>query len=195
MTGQNTGNTVFVDGTGASYRTNPDGTRTYTSGPLSGQTVYADPQEYLYQQNPDGSRRYLNGPMAGRTAMVDPSGFLYIQNSDGSRTYLTGTLAGRTVTSTGGNNQGLTVNGSGTSSLIYRDDQGTFVMDPDGVKKYLTYVSATSTQQTYRDQSGANYIIFFDSNGNRYTRNVDGTRNYLTGFTSNPLDTFIVNED
>lgn len=32
VTGQNSGNTVYVDLTGASYTQNPNGTRTYTSG-------------------------------------------------------------------------------------------------------------------------------------------------------------------
>jgi hypothetical protein len=131
--------------------------------------------------------------MAGKKISVDPSGnYLYLQNPDGSRTYLTGPLAGRTVSSTGSNNLANPVDGTSDLNLIYRDDQGTFVLDSRGSKRYLTFVSGSNpAQQIYRDSNGANYIVYTDSNGNKYTRASDGTRNYLTGFTSNPLDTYI----
>ena len=133
--------------------------------------------------------------MAGKTVFVDPSGgYLYLQNNDGSRTYLTGPLAGRTI-SNGSASTSTPVDGTGLT-LIYRDDQGTFILDSQGKKKYLSLVSGSSpTQQTYKDSTGANYIIYTDSNGNKYTKNSDGTKNYLTGFTSNPLSTYIVKVD
>jgi len=133
--------------------------------------------------------------MVGKTVYVDTTGFLYLLNTDASRTYLTGPLAGRTISSSGSNTSSTPVDGTNSLTLIYRDDQGTFTLDSQGQKKYLSYVSGTSTQQTYQDSTGANYIILTDSNGNKYTKNADGTRNYLTGFTTNPLSTYISKVD
>lgn len=133
--------------------------------------------------------------MTGRTAMVDPSGFLYIQNPDGSRTYLTRTLAGRTVNTNGGNNAGLSVDGSGTSSLIYRDDQGTFIMDPNGVKKYLTLTASTPPNKPTETHPVLITLFSRTPTATDTPRNTDGNRNYLKCYTSNPLDTFIVKMD
>ncbi len=37
--------------------------------------------------------------------------------------------------------------------------------------------------------------MYTDSNGNKYTKASDGTRNYMTGFTTNPLDEYVVKVD
>jgi len=134
--------------------------------------------------------------MNGRTVQIDSSGFLYFIDSTGKRTYLNGPMAGRTVdpstVSTSTNSNTLVTPGISTGQIfIYQDNQGTFVLNSDNSRKYLSLFQSNtaSGQFIYRDQSGSNYIVYVDQNGFKYTKNSDNTRNYMTGFSNNILNT------
>lgn len=138
--------------------------------------------------------------MAGKTIYVDSMGILYLLNQDGSRTYLTGALSGKTVNASDfGSSLPVTqtpLMDSTSLSFILRDDTGTFVLDPKGERRYLSLVPNSSpSQQVYSDQSGLNYFVYKDLNGNKYTKNGDGSKTYLTGFSDNTLSTYVVRVD
>lgn len=110
-------------------------------------------------------------------------------------------MAGKTVSSGNSSSSSPSVQQSqvmdGTTlSFILRDDTGTFVLDPKGQRKYLSLLpSSSASQQVYSDQSGLNYFIYTDLDGNKFTKNGDGTKTYLTGFSDNTLSTYIVRVD
>lgn len=108
--------------------------------------------------------------MNGRTVQIDSSGFLYVVDSTGKRTYLNGPMAGRTVDPSSTltpstNSNSLVIPGISTGQIfIYQDNQGTFILNSDNNRRYLSLFQSNtaSGQFIYRDQSGSNYIVYVD---------------------------------
>jgi hypothetical protein len=168
--------------------------------------LYSDPlTKTKYFLNGDGSKRYpgqqqaVNGidpsliqPDTVYRLYTDASGNIYLVyvdsegrpytlNPDKTKRYLTEPAA------------------VPTGQIVFQDTYcDKFVLDADGSRNYLK-IDPTAQQGanfvTYVNQNGQQYRIFTDPAGNKYTLNLNGTKNYITSFPSQPSTNYKVYTD
>jgi hypothetical protein len=78
------------------------------------------------------------------------------------------------------------INTGSTPVTIFTDSTGghKYILSNNGIRIYLTFVSASNNNQVYADPSGNKYTIYKDSaTGNLYTLTNNGIKSYLTSLS------------
>ena len=172
---------IFTDPTGNQYILFDDNTKHFITG-LSDQignnfnivrdvlnteyVVYTIPNQdtYIVYTNQDGSRYFFNPdgskvPLSNQESVASPNGQTTSQE---------------------------------LGTFIFMDPSGNrFRIDENGNPSFLSLNSNSRSGDnpaSYRDSSFNNYLIYTDENNDKYIRNADGTRNYITGYPTNPID-------